>query len=60
MEIGPLAATTLSIMVIAAALLLFGGIKLSRSEADRRRGVLMIVAGLVMAANVLIWVWPVP
>ena len=58
MEIGPIAATLLSIMTIAAALLLFGGFKLARRTEDRARGVLMIVAGLVMAGNVLIWTWP--
>lgn len=59
MEIGPLAATTLSIMAIAAALLLLGGVKLVRRKEDRARGMLMIVAALVLAGNVLIWVWPV-
>jgi hypothetical protein len=60
MEIGPVAATLLSIMAIASALLLIGGVKLARDEQNPRRGVLMIVAGLVMAGNVLIWTWPAP
>ncbi len=58
MKIGPLAATTLSIMAIAAILLLLGGFKLMRRKEDRGRGMLMIVAALVLVGNVLIWTWP--
>ena len=58
MEIGPTAATILAIMSIAALLLVAGGVSLARRKDERGRGVLMIVAGLVMAGNVLIWTWP--
>ena len=58
MEIGPLAATMLSIMTIAALLLLLGGLKLARRKEDRSRGILMMVAALVLVGNVLIWTWP--
>ena len=58
MKIGPLAATMLSIMVVAALLLLLGGLKLARRKEDRGRGMLMIVAALVLVGNVLIWTWP--
>jgi hypothetical protein len=48
----------LSITTIAALLLLMGGIRLARRKEDRSRGILMIVAALVLAGNVLIWTWP--
>ena len=49
------AATALSIAMIAAFVLIAGGIKLMLGPEDRRRGVLMIVAATVLIANVLIW-----
>ena len=41
--------------MIAAFLLLIGGIKLAMRKADRGRGILMIGAAAVLVANVLIW-----
>lgn len=40
--------------MIAAFLLVAGGIALAR-RGERQKGVLMIVAAAVLAANVLIW-----
>ena len=51
---GP-AATLLSIMVIAALALLSGGIWMIGKRGDGKRGALMLLAALVMIANVLIW-----
>ncbi len=48
-------ATALSIAMIAAFVLIAGGIKLMLGRNDRKRGVLMIVAALVLIGNVLIW-----
>lgn len=41
--------------MIAAFVLILGGGMLLRSRETRSRGVLMIVAALVMIGNVLIW-----
>ncbi len=48
-------ATALSIAMIAAFVLVAGGIKLLLGPDDRKRGMLMIVAALVLVGNVLIW-----
>lgn len=46
----------LSLGVVASALLIgFGGYALVKGIGDRKRGVLMIVAGLVTIMN--IWLW---
>jgi high-affinity Fe2+/Pb2+ permease len=45
----------MAIAMLAAFLLIFGGIKLAMRKQDRGRGVLMIVAALVLVGNVLIW-----
>jgi len=58
MTFGTTSALILSIAMAAAFVLLVGGIKLTLRAGDRRRGMLMIVAALVLAANVLIWTWP--
>jgi hypothetical protein len=50
-----IAATTMSIAMIAALVLLVAGIRLSLRAEHRQQGVLMAIAGLVIAANVLIW-----
>ena len=49
----------LSIAVVAALALAIGGSLLMARRRDRTRGVLMLVAGLVLMGNVLIWVIPV-
>ncbi|MEY3906526.1 MAG: hypothetical protein RIR59_1349 [Pseudomonadota bacterium] len=48
----------LSVAVIAAAALIWGGIRLIRAAQERRKGTLMIIAALVLMANVLIIAWP--
>ena len=41
--------------MVAAFLLLIGGIKLAADRQTRGKGVLMIVAALVLVMNVMIW-----
>jgi high-affinity Fe2+/Pb2+ permease len=41
--------------MIAALLLVAGGIKLSLAPQTRKRGILMIVAAVVIVTNVMIW-----
>lgn len=45
----------LSLLMIAFAVLSGGGLWVLVKRGDRKRGLLMIVAGLVMLGNVLIW-----
>jgi high-affinity Fe2+/Pb2+ permease len=45
----------MGLAMIAAFLLLFGGVKLALDRQTRLRGVLMIVAALVIVTNVMIW-----
>ena len=45
----------LALAMIAAFLLLAGGAKLATHRDTRRRGLLMIVAALVLVTNVMIW-----
>ena len=45
----------ITIAMIAAFLLLAGGVKLVLAHQTRTRGVLMIVAALVIVMNVMIW-----
>jgi hypothetical protein len=49
-----LGATMMAIGMIAAFLLVLGGIKLVRSKEDRGRGILMLVAAAVLMGNVVI------
>lgn len=49
-----LGATLMSILMIAAFLLVLGGVALIRRGRERRKGVLMLVAAAVLAGNVLI------
>ena len=44
-----------TLAMIAGFLLLGGGVKLSMARQTRGRGVLMIVAALVLVMNVMIW-----
>ena len=50
-----LAATLMSIAVIAAFALAGGGLWLLARGSNRKQGVLMLLAALVVLANVLIW-----
>ena len=42
-------------MIAAIILIIFGGKLAMQPGDDRKRGVLMVVAALVLIANVLIW-----
>jgi hypothetical protein len=54
-----MAATILSIVMLAGIVLLGGGIYLIAKKRDRLRALLMIVMAIVMFANVAIWAMPV-
>ena len=45
----------MALAMVAAFLLLIAGVKFARSRQTRTRGVLMIVAALVIVMNVTIW-----
>jgi high-affinity Fe2+/Pb2+ permease len=45
----------MAVAMVAAFLLLAGGVKLVFDRQTRVRGVLMIVAALVLITNVMIW-----
>ena len=47
-----------SVAMLAVIALGWGGTWLILKRRDRLRGGLMIVAGLVLFANLLIWTWP--
>ena len=49
------AATALTVAMIAAFVLIAGGVKLILSQETRSRGILMVVAAAVLVANVLVW-----
>jgi hypothetical protein len=49
------ASTLMSVLMIAAFLLGAGGMWLIAKRRDLRKGALMLVAGLVMLGNVLVW-----
>lgn len=55
-----MAGTILSILMLAGVLLTGGGIYAIAKGGDRKRGTLMIIAGLVMFANVAISAIPGP
>lgn len=55
-----MAGTILSILMLAGMALTGGGIYAVVKKRDRKRGTLMIVAGLVMFANVAITAIPGP
>ena len=46
-----------AIAMLAVGLLAWFGVRDIYRGADRRRGVLMLVAALVLLGNVLIWMW---
>ncbi|ATW05625.1 hypothetical protein C8024_16980 [Sphingopyxis sp. BSNA05] len=50
----------LSILMLAGAALLAGGIYILRKGSNRKQGLLMLVAAAVMFANVGIWMIPAP
>ncbi|MCR5871828.1 MULTISPECIES: hypothetical protein [unclassified Sphingomonas] len=53
-ELSTAASMTLTLLTIAAIILVWGGVTMIR-KGDRTKGVLMIVCALVLVGNVLIW-----
>jgi high-affinity Fe2+/Pb2+ permease len=49
------AAAAMAVAMIAAFLLIAGGIHLIARRGERQKGVLMLVAAAVLVANVAIW-----
>ena len=45
----------MALAMVAAFLLIAGGLRLARDRQTRGRGALMIVAALVLIMNVMIW-----
>jgi high-affinity Fe2+/Pb2+ permease len=45
----------MAVAMVAAFLLLIGGVKLALDRQTRGKGILMILAALVMIMNVMIW-----
>lgn len=52
-DLGPM---LLSVAVLSAFALIGGGVWMIARQRDRQKGLLMIAAALVLAANVAIWV----
>jgi len=50
----------LSVAMLAALALILGGTVLWRMRSESRKGIAMIVAGVVVLANVAIWSLPAP
>jgi hypothetical protein len=48
----------LSISMLAVFALALGGGWMVVKRAEKKQGVLMLIAALVLLANVLIWAWP--
>lgn len=60
MNAAPVSGTVLSVLMLAGLVLAAGGCVLFvRQQESRKRAWLMIIAGLVMFANVAIWTIPV-
>ncbi|HEV7288713.1 hypothetical protein [Sphingomonas sp.] len=61
-ELSTAANTTLSLLTIAAIVLVWGGVTMirkgDRAGGSRTKGVLMIVCAAVLVVNVLIWTVP--
>ena len=47
--------SAMALAMIASLVLMFFGARLAMGSEDRKRGVLMVVAALVLIGNVLIW-----
>jgi len=48
-------AALLSVLMLAALVLIAGGIRLIATRRDRGKGALMLIAAAVLIANVLVW-----
>lgn len=60
MNAAPVSGTVLSILMLVGLLMVGGGLyMLIRQPENRKRAWLMMIAGLVMFANVAIWTIPV-
>jgi phosphate starvation-inducible membrane PsiE len=49
---------TLSLAMLGVIALVFGGVRLLIASKDRKRGLLMLAAALVLIINVLLIAWP--
>jgi phosphate starvation-inducible membrane PsiE len=49
---------TLSLGMLGSIALVFGGVRLLITSKDRKRGLLMLAAALVLIINVLLIAWP--
>jgi hypothetical protein len=54
-EMQGLGSVAMTVAMIAAFLLVLGGAKLATDRQTRGKGILMIVAALVIVMNVMIW-----
>ncbi|WP_158011637.1 hypothetical protein [Sphingomonas turrisvirgatae] len=54
MQLSPAASTLLALAVAGMFALIWGGVVILR-RGDRRKGVLMLIAAVVLAGNVAIW-----
>jgi len=52
---GNFSSVAMAIAMVAAFLLVIGGVKLILDRQTRVRGILMVVAALVLVMNVMIW-----
>jgi high-affinity Fe2+/Pb2+ permease len=52
---GDFGSTAMAVAMVAAFVLLGGGIKLAIKPDQRKQGLLMIAAAAVLVANVLVW-----
>ena len=48
-------ALAMAVAMVAAILILIGGIRLLRARYSRTKGILMIIAAAVIVMNVMIW-----
>ena len=51
-------ALPLTLAMLAVAALTLGGLHMAIRRGDRRKGMLMLVAALVLLGNVLVLAWP--
>ena len=54
-DLSDISSAAMAIAMLAAFVLVLGGVKLLRSRDSRGKGVLMLVAAAVLVGNVLIW-----
>ena len=54
-KLSDFSSAAMAIAMIAAFLLVLGGVKLLRGPDGRGKGILMLVAAAVLVGNVLIW-----